>query len=136
MIWLFVALGVASLAGAFALTRVSKGLPKTWRTTQGTITASQGWEADINGTKVPSARVKFSYEVDRVQYIGQQQWSHGPVPPQRGARVTVYYDPFKPEKGSVAPFATSSGLVTLMYFLMIAGFALFTAAIGVGVSRC
>ena len=136
MIWLFVVLGAVALAGAFALSRVSKGLPKTWRTTEGTVTASEGWEADINGTKVPSARVKFSYEVDRIPYVGQQQWSHGPIPPQAGAKVTVYYDPFKPQKGTVAPFAPSGGLVTLMYFLMIAGFAMFTVAIGLGITRC
>jgi hypothetical protein len=136
MIWLFVGLGIAALAAAFALTQVSKGLPKTWRITQGTVTASEGWEADMNYTKVPAARVRFTYEVDGIPYAGDQRWAHGPVPPQTGAKVTVYYDPFKPGKGSVAPFAPSSGLVTLTYFLMIVGFAMFTVAISLGITRC
>jgi len=136
MIWLFVALGVAAIAAAFALSLVSRRLPKTWRTTQGTITGSESWEADLNYTKVPAGKVRFTYEVDHITYAGQQQWAHGPQPPPNGAKVTVYYDPFKPSKGSVAPFAPSGGLVTLMYFLMIAGFAMFTVAIGLGITRC
>ncbi len=136
MIWVFGALGILALVGAFALTRVSRGLPKTWRTTQGTITASEGWEADLNGTTVPAARVRFTYEVDGIPYAGDQRWAHGPLPPRAGARVTVYYDPFKPAKGSIAPFAPSSGLVTLMYFLVIVAFAMFTVAISLSVTRC
>ena len=129
MTWVFVLLGIIALTSAFALTRLSGHLPSSWRTTQGIIASSEGWEAMLSGGNVPVARVKFKYQVGGVSYLGQQSWAHDPLPPQPGSTVTVYYNPAKPEKSLVEPYATSNTIVFFGYLLVIVAIGLFAAAI-------
>ena len=127
--WVFALLGVVVIISAFALTRIRGSLSSSWHTTQGIITSSEGWEAILSSGNVPVAKVKFKYQVAGISYEGQQSWAHGPAPPKPGSAVTVYYDPAKPQKSAVAPFATSNNLVLLMYFLVLLAIGLFAAAL-------
>jgi len=90
---------------------------------------SEGWEAMLHGGNMPVARVKFKYQVNGVSYLGKQSWADGPLPPQPGSAVTVYYNPVRPENSVIEPSATSNNLVFWAYLLVIVAIGLFAVAL-------
>ena len=114
LFWVFVGLLViAYYLGTLVLSRkLQKKVTRKrleWPTTNGSITSSKISHQDAQlGSDGPTSeqwnvKIKFSYDVGGVSYLGMQEWTAYIMPPAYGLGyvVTVYYNPTKPKEALV-----------------------------------
>jgi hypothetical protein len=96
-----------------------------WPTTQGAVLSySELWSPDKDFYDNRTVYIEYTYELNGRKYSASQMWLYEKEVPKylQGQKVTVYYDPLKPERSVIQPWALSTSMYTVRSWFFYGSF--------------
>jgi hypothetical protein len=119
-----IALSVVGYIMWYGYVQEEKKLKYQWPTKQGTVLYySEIWSPDQDFYDNRTVRVKYMYELNGRKYYAEQMWLYEKEVPKylQGQTVTVYYDPLKPERSAIQPWALSTDMYVVGKYIFYGG---------------
>jgi hypothetical protein len=120
----FIAFSVASNIVYYRYVQEEANLKYQWPSIQGTVLSySEHWSPDKDFYDNRKVIVEYTYELSGRKYSASQMWFFDEEVPKysQGQTVKIYYDPLKPERSAIQPWALSTGMFMAKTWIFYGG---------------